>query len=485
MKTPNTFSILSPGLKAYLLSWYSAGIAALGYSAWSLTPGNRQSLIWYLALSVALSLKTVRGASTSVSGKACVSMASAAAFGAIVGICPMAGAIVEAASTILDSVFPKRRALHQAAFNVSVVAVGALAAGLVYKALGGPTIVFSRWSALPDIAAAAGPMLIATTTYFLINTLAVAEVVALASGVPFMDIWKRSFKTTFVAYTTGGACAILFLGLSGHMPIMSVALLCAPIIYASYSREHVDEARVVALEMGQERLHGLYLAAIRTLALTVAAKDPYTNGHIHRVTAFATAMGRHMGLSHDELTDLQVGALLHDIGKIGVPENILTKPGRLEPDEMAMMRRHPDIGWAILEPIEFPAVVKQIVRHHHEWHNGTGYPDRLEGACIPLMVTIVSMSDVYDALTSHRPYRPALTNEAAREIMRQNSGSQFHPDILQTFFQVLDTMTPEQVYDGQSAAPALSEILSTLEDAGPARKALAPRHAHPAPALGS
>lgn len=482
MKDTPQFTTLPSGLRLYLALWYAAGAVALGWSACTLSAGQWRSLAWYVVASLALSIKTVRGAGKTSTGRASVSMASAAAFAAIIGVGPAAGALVEAGSTTLDSVFPKKRALYQALFNVSVVAVGALAAGIVYRVLGGPHVEFGRWTPLTDVAAAAAPMLFATTTYFLVNTVAVAKVVSLASGAPFHEVWDRNFKQTFVAYTTGGACAIVLLGLSGHVPVISLFLLCAPIIYASYSREQSDEARIVALEKGKERLQGQYLAAIRTLALTVAAKDAYTNGHIHRVTAYATTIGRSMGLSEEELTDLQAGALLHDIGKIGVPEHILTKPGKLEPDEMTTMRRHSEIGWAILEPLDFPDVVKQIVRNHHEWHNGAGYPDGLAGEEIPTLVQIVSVSDVFDALTTHRPYRRALSTDEAREIMQGNPGTQFSPAVLRTFFHLLDTTPIHEIQWAESESPVLTDLLLTLDSRPAPAMHLAARSS---PVLGS
>lgn len=481
------FAKLPVALKSYLAVWYVLGASALTYSASMLSPTQWRSVAWYVLASIAISTKTVRGSSKSSNGRASVSMASAGAFAAAIGVSPLAGVLVEVGSTVFDSVFPKRRTLYQACFNISVVGTGMLSAGLVYRTLGGPSMAFGQWTPLSNIAAATGPMLIATIVYFLVNTFAVAKVVALASGDSFACVWWRNFRSSYVGYATGGACAIVLLGLSGHLPSSSLLLLCAPIIYASYSREKSDEARVRALEKGKERLQGMYMASIRTLALTVAAKDAYTNAHIHRVTAYAVALGRSLGLSEDEMTDLETGALLHDIGKIGVPEIILTKPGQLSPEEMVLMRRHSEIGWAILEPLEFPEMVKRIVRNHHEWYNGSGYPDGLDNGNIPLLVRIVSISDVYDALTTDRPYRPALSSEQAREIMSKNAGSQFHPDTLKEFFEVLDVTSPAQVHSSQASAPALSEILTSFDESG--TSSTQPEHPHathlPSPAFGS
>jgi putative nucleotidyltransferase with HDIG domain len=327
---------------------------------------------------------------------------------------------------------------------------------------------------MPVLSEAVAPMLAATFVYFVINAAAVAQVVAIASQTRPTEVWARNFKTTFIGYAASGVCALLALGLSGHVPPLMLALLIGPILYTCYSREQTDEARVIALEKGRDRLEGLYLAAIRTLALTVAAKDPYTSGHIHRVTAYALAIARHIGCTKEELTDLETGALLHDIGKIGVPEHILTKPGRLDDIEMAAMRRHPEIGWNILSPLDFPEVVKQIVRNHHERQDGKGYPDGLTGEELPLLVRIVCVADVFDALTSARPYRGPLSVAQARAIMREDSGTHFDPALLTAFFEVLDTVPWEELRAMPSDSPVLTELLHATPAAPPASSASPP-----------
>ncbi|HEY3266859.1 MAG TPA: HD-GYP domain-containing protein [Armatimonadota bacterium] len=477
-KSFQAFRSLPAALQAYLLVWYALGATAVVISACHVTMGQGRSIMGYMAVALLLNIKTVRGRETGADKRATISLASAASFGAIVGIGPYAGVPVELFGTVLDSVYPKRRTMYQALFNISVCSVATLASGWTYSALGGVLLAFGEMSPVIAIAAAAGPMIVASLIYYGINTLGVAEVVALATGGRPWEVWKRSFGTSFVSYATGAACAVLVLGLSGHMSLVPLLTLCGPILYACHSREQSDEARVVALEKGKERLQGMYLASIRTLAHTVAAKDRYTNGHVHRVAAYAAAIAQQMGLSEDEITDVKTGALLHDIGKIGVPEYILTKPGRLTDEEMAAMRRHSEVGWAILEPIGFPQSVKTIVRNHHEWYNGAGYPDGLHGDALPLLARIVAVSDVFDALTSDRPYRGALCEAEAREILFKNAGTQFDPTVLSAFLQVLDVIPYQELGREESDSPALTEILDALDEA-----AMPPAAPDPQPAV--
>lgn len=180
-------------------------------------------------------------------------------------------------------------------------------------------------------------------------------------------------------------------------------------------------------------LQEAYLATVRSLAAAVDAKDTYTRGHSERVAQYATLIAERMGLGHEQRISLEMAAYLHDIGKIGVKEEILLKPGRLDDDEMAQMRHHPLIGANILKPVAFPWAITPIVRHHHEYYDGTGYPAGLRGDEIPLLARILTVADSFEAMTSDRPYRKGMSiGEAAAEL-RRCSGTQFDPAIVEAF----------------------------------------------------
>ena len=165
------------------------------------------------------------------------------------------------------------------------------------------------------------------------------------------------------------------------------------------------------------------------LANALEAKDPYTRGHSQRVSALARRLAEVSGLPSREVDVIAQAGLLHDIGKIGVPEAVLGKPGRLDPDEWEIMRRHPVIGAQIVAPFEFFAAGAIIVRHHHERWDGSGYPDGLRGTAIPLGARIVAVADVYDALTSSRPYREALPHHTAIQYIGEEAGRTLDEDI--------------------------------------------------------
>jgi putative two-component system response regulator len=162
-------------------------------------------------------------------------------------------------------------------------------------------------------------------------------------------------------------------------------------------------------------------SVILSLALTIEARDPYTQGHCDRLAHYAVALGAHLGLDEDQRVALHRGGFLHDVGKVGVPQAILLKPGPLTPEELTQMRLHAGIGETLCGDLRSLQTVRPIVRHHHERPDGSGYPDHLRGEAIPLLASVISVVDAYDAMTSARPYRLALTPEAACRELREEA----------------------------------------------------------------
>ena len=209
---------------------------------------------------------------------------------------------------------------------------------------------------------------------------------------------------------------------------------------ASYDQE--NRRLIAALEAG-------YLATLRGLASAIDAKDPSTRGHSQRVAELSVAIGRELGLSEAEQKEVAYGGLLHDVGKIGIPESILHKSGALADDELARMRSHPAIGAEILRGIAFLDGALPAVRSHHERWDGEGYPDGLSGEEIPLVARIVNAADTYDACTSERPYQPSLSPERTLEVILALRGRQIDPWVCDALVRVV-----RQSFEGREAVPA-------------------------------
>jgi putative nucleotidyltransferase with HDIG domain len=185
------------------------------------------------------------------------------------------------------------------------------------------------------------------------------------------------------------------------------------------------------------RLEQSSLEAIETLNATVEAKDPYTAGHSQRVQQIALAVGAELGLPGDRVDALRYAGLFHDIGKLAVPDAILTKPSALDADEFEAIKRHPEDGAAIIGKLGRLRAAVPLVRHHHERWDGAGYPDRLAGDAVPLEAYVVGLADAWDAMTTDRPYQLALSWDEAAEEVRRGRGSQFAPEVVDAFFAVL------------------------------------------------
>ena len=192
------------------------------------------------------------------------------------------------------------------------------------------------------------------------------------------------------------------------------------------------------LKESQESLEKAYLESIQTLRYTVEAKDRYTRGHSDRVAEFSVLIGKYMGLSEEDLKTLRIGGLFHDIGKIGIPDAILLKEGKLDDNEYSEIKNHPSIGKHILSNASIFSSIIPIVYHHHEKYNGTGYPEQLAGDQIPLFARIAAVADTFDAMTSKRSYRNAIPLEYVRAEIEKCSGTQFDPQIAKVFLDILD-----------------------------------------------
>lgn len=201
-------------------------------------------------------------------------------------------------------------------------------------------------------------------------------------------------------------------------------------------------ASILGIHAGNHDLYRqqaeLIASVVRTLSAAIDAKDPYTCGHSDRVARFSVRLAQQMGLPQDQLDVIYMGGLLHDIGKIGIDDNILRKPSRLTDEEYAHIRLHPEMGYRIIKDIKPFEACLDVVLHHHEAWNGTGYPHKLAGENIPLLARIAAVADSYDAMTSDRPYRKGMAREKVETILREERGVMWDPSVVDAYFACAD-----------------------------------------------
>jgi diguanylate cyclase (GGDEF)-like protein/putative nucleotidyltransferase with HDIG domain len=335
---------------------------------------------------------------------------------------PLAQAIlVGMAANVAQSTLAavSRPAPVQIAFNIANGTFCSMVAGLVYG---------SPWLRSLD---ASLPMMLFWTTvaYFLINTFAVAAIVGFTEGKPVPIIWYHNFFWTGPQYIFGAGFAGVLVASSRQWGWQYMVLLL-PGIHLLYRSYHLYLAKLAEEKKHVSEVAELHLRTIEALALAIEAKDDTTHAHLRRVQVYALEIAREMGLPADEIRALEAAALLHDIGKLAVPEYIINKPGRLTREEFEKMKVHPIVGAEILECVQFPYPVVPIVRSHHEKWDGSGYPDGLVGEQIPVGARILTVVDCLDALASDRQYRKALPLEQALQQVVEQSGTSFDPRVV-------------------------------------------------------
>ncbi len=327
-------------------------------------------------------------------------------------------------------------------FNFAEPVVSMLTAAAVFYTLyGAPPLAVAP---APEIGVLLLPAAAMATVYVLMNTGLTAAAMWAAGEQSLFAVWRKNLTWFSLSYFGGASVAVL-LAFVWQTVSMSALVLTLPLglifllIFrnvkerANEAKRHLDEQRELARKHLDEQRE-LYMSIVEALAMAIEAKDEGTSGHVKRVRRNVLRLARSLGVAGEkDLLAIENAALLHDIGKLHVPDYILRKPGRLTKLEFEEIKKHAPVGANILKRVPFPFPVEPIVRHHHENWDGTGYPDGLRGEAIPIGARIIAVMDCYEALREDRPYRPALSDQAAMAIIEARRGSMYDPSVIDAF----------------------------------------------------
>src|SRR6516164_414820 len=356
---------------------------------------------------------------------------------------------------------PSRSPVYRTLFSMASLVLTVKLAGLVYGWFGGPD---------PDtplsLMTLPKPLVVAATAYFVGNTILVATAIGLSTRQRVLKIWNENFVWSAPSYFVGAlaaAVAAWVIQRGGYW----TALLTSMPVYLLYRTYKVYLGRVQDEQRHVQEVSDLHLATIEALALAIDAKDQTAQSHIRRVQVYAAGLARALGMSDNEIQGVKTAALLHDIGKLAVPEHILSKPGPLTQEEFQKIRIHPQVGAEIMSGVPFPYPVAPLILSHHERFDGKGYPVGLKGEEIPLGARILSVVDYFDALMSERPYHRALHLDAALGLLRQESGKALDPRVVQAFTGLYPRLA-EEAESRQEPARKLTRVAPLASGAQPA-----------------
>lgn len=411
------------------------GTAILAFSVWQVaTHSVPSALPVLLGLTAAAAWAALRVPAMPISFSISDTFSIAAAL--LIG--PAAGALTAALDGLILSFGMRSSARTGArvAFNAAAPAVANWVAAQAFFLLSSSQVFIDGPLRVPRLLAL---LAIFGLLNFSLGTGLVAAAVAFEGRRSILGIWREHFVGLWVTHLGGIFATMLMLVLSdaqrSPMSTLEALLLITPlpvILYVNF-RHALGRAEDQIEHLGG--MNRVYVATIEALAQTVDAKDQVTHDHVRRVQDNSVRLARELGVDDDlEIQALKAASLLHDVGKISVPEHILNKPGRLSPSELEIMRRHAPVGADILSVIGFPYPVVPIVRHHHENWDGSGYPDGLIGEAIPIGARILSVVDCFDALTSDRPYRPRFDAQDALKVLAERRGTMYDPRVVDAFF---------------------------------------------------
>lgn len=309
--------------------------------------------------------------------------------------------------------------LYKTLFNYCVLIIPMIYGALIYSKLGGTFDVNNIWIKLPLI-------VIFSIVYFVLNTFISSILFALLSNKNVIYFLVSNSRVNFLSNVVMTPFGIVLAYIFAHNSYWGVLLIMFPIVLVRYTLYLFIESKTQ------------YIQTVDTLMHAMEARDKYTEGHSQRVAELAAMIAKELKYSDSKIERLHMAALLHDVGKIGIDDNILNKPGRLSREEYETIKAHPEIGYGILKDIKNLEDILPIVRNHHERYDGKGYPDGKTHEQLELDVFIIQLADTIDAMATDRPYRSALTEEQMLDEINKYSGSQFHPKVVEAYLNILE-----------------------------------------------
>ena len=445
---PHRASRLSPGVRVYIAVVVTAGTLAVGASAYDLAtaPPSPQwlvlALLAFLTGSFSIKLPSIN---------ARISVSEAFVFAAVLLFGASAATIIVTLDAIILSSWAssRRHSKVRAAFNICAAATAIWVAAHLFR------LLLPHTPSSPRLEEILLPVAVLSASYFAINSFFIAIAISAEKSVSPIEIWKQNFAWVGLNYLGGASVAMLLVTYRQSIDLTALSVIL-PILVITYLTFRTSLGRLADATRHVTQVNDLYLSTIETLAMAVDAKDQITHGHIRRVQVYAVELAKRLGVTESsQLKAIEAAALLHDMGKLAIPEHILNKPGKLTPAEFETMKRHADIGADLLSSIRFPYPVVPIVRHHHEHWDGKGYPSGISGTDIPLGARILAVVDCFDALNSDRPYRPRLSVSEAFAILRDRRGTMYDPLVVDHFLSAYNEMVESANEAGEEARTLL------------------------------
>ncbi|MBU1035625.1 HD-GYP domain-containing protein [bacterium] len=332
---------------------------------------------------------------------------------------PALAMLVSVLGALISEIIERKISWYKILFNASQLALSAGIAGLVYQYTGG-IIGFQNFFRFIF------PAALCAIIYCLVNLVLVTMFISLDQGSRITAVWRINFKDVLPTYLAEAPLGFLMAIVYVEVGIFGILLFFLPLLLARRSFELYTKMRK------------MYLETIRALAAAIDAKDPYTKGHSERVAETSVALAQELNLSDRDIENIEYTALLHDIGKIGIADNILGKDSSLTVKEFDKIKEHTIMGANIIEPVDFLKNSYKAIYHHHERYNGKGYPDGIKSEDIPILARIIAVADAYDAMGSDRPYRKKLNKDKILKELKDQSGKQFDPEVVKALISVLD-----------------------------------------------